>query len=668
MSSASWEDVVNDGDSDDEKCYTGSLPRHLQCSLGSLTLDDDYPYLTATERCIKEGRHRRTRSLNSHLHALLPSHINAVVKSEPTLDAYERYLAQREFDLAEDVLNGLIGKMEDKKEQSKLYRSAAEATKRHFMFAKASEFFAEAEKLDPELPQSYLDHAKLLDEIGKAEEAEAVLMTALEKTGMSELVTVKLLKQLEKRGKLKDAKRVLGSIYKSNRLEKKNGQSLLEGVLFEARNGNVERALRLFRYLDKSCTVKSGFYVDLVELLRRRCCWKWAEKYGNEGVERFPTLPNNWNELLLMQRTLPDLLHVLKRAGERLSPTAMTKLTMNAVLLAARMGSVKVCRRLLSEKIVSAGRDQVWRYYVNATLVEILFVDGSMAPLLISYAKAAAPTKYMPTVIMVEAKVCEALSDVARAEDLYIELVNRYSCDWRIYLEYAMFLIRTNQKSRALQCVISGLERHPNTGRLWALRVQLEEGEDQIAALKTAINCAPKSGEVWTEAARVSMNPLSSYFNLGRVEFFLKVAFLFTPQYIDVFIERIRYELLTNGFDANLDEIRNAYFCGDGNYGTVIYMFRQPGIEFTAEEFDTIVEGVKLDLRQNWTLYSRAIARSSFVVGSVRSEEERLKIDQSSGTPFQFAFGLTSFHKAGLDPEDSKLRSSVIMGSSGVFV
>lgn len=667
MSSASWEEVVDSDNSDDPYPW-GSMPRHIQYSHGMMTLDDDDNCLSFSERCLKEGRHRRTRSMSANFHDLLPSHMNAIVKADPTMDAYERYLEQGEHDLAEEVLTGMLAKHTNKKEQSKIYRAAAEVHRRLFLFTKANEFFIEAEKLDPELPQSYLDHAKLLNDIGRPDEADSVLRDALEQTDMSDLVTVKLLQQFEKRGKIKEAKEALGSIYRRNGVSQKNGPSLLEGVLFEARSGNVEQALNLFEFVQKSCSVKSGFYVNLSEVLRRRGYFEWTIKYAEESIEKFPTLPNNWNELLLLQTTISDVLMTLKAAESKVSPTAMTKLIMNAVVLAARMREIKVCRKLLCEKILSAPKEQVWKYYLSATFVELLFGDTSMPPFLISYAKAATPSKHMSTIIMAEAKVCESLGDTGRAEDLYLQLVNKYNYDWKIYLEYAMFLIRTNQMARAVQCVESGLEWHPTTGRLWALRVQLAEGDEQVSLLKTAIGCAPKSGEVWTEAARVAMNPMSRYFNLSRVEFFLKVAFLFTPQYIDIYIERIRYELLTKGLNANLDHIRNDFLCGDGSYGTVIYLFRQPGSEFTAEEFDAIVVGVKEDLRRNWKLYSRAIARSSFVVSSVRSEEERLVHDQSKASPFLFAFGLTSFLAASRNPEDSRIRSLVTVGSSGVFV
>jgi hypothetical protein len=67
--------------------------------------------------------------------------------------------------------------------------------------------------------------------------------------------------------------------------------------------------------------------------------------------------------------------------------------------------------------------------------------------------------------------------------------------------------------------------------------------------LSIAFQEVPKSGEVWCEAARSAMNPLStSEFDLAFAHRSLTYAILFTPQYGDSFVELLKLELLCQVF------------------------------------------------------------------------------------------------------------------------
>ena len=59
---------------------------------------------------------------------------------------------------------------------------------------------------------------------------------------------------------------------------------------------------------------------------------------------------------------------------------------------------------------------------------------------------------------------------------------------------------------------------------------------------QAAINEISKSGEVWTEGARLFMNshPENPYFNLELAIKYLNFAIHFTPQYGDSFLELLR--------------------------------------------------------------------------------------------------------------------------------
>lgn len=65
--------------------------------------------------------------------------------------------------------------------------------------------------------------------------------------------------------------------------------------------------------------------------------------------------------------------------------------------------------------------------------------------------------------------------------------------------------------------------------------------------LKCALQEVPKSGEVWCEAARCCLNPMEklSDFDLSQAHRYLSYSLVFTSQYGDCFIEKIRLELLS---------------------------------------------------------------------------------------------------------------------------
>ncbi|KAK8899542.1 hypothetical protein M9Y10_001858 [Tritrichomonas musculus] len=617
---------------------------------------------------------QNTRLYNSQSFSardLLPHHmIEMVDEDEPdfTIDGYDQNLENRQLDEASNILEHLISQAKDQKEKSKIYRSAANANKRHFYNKEACQMYEEAEKADPESTQNYIDHAKLLDEIGQITEAERILQTGLEKTNIAESIITKLIKQFERRQKFDAVRSTLGKIYQTVGFQRSTAPSFAEGALFESRHGDVFAAISAFNDICQMIPAKTGYYVELAENIKRRGFEQQALQIAQKGVEKFPAMPNNWCQLIQLQKSTKDIIIAFQDAEKLISPLMMSKLEQSAAVMCAYFGDSKIARMILAECIVKAASDQRWRILYNAAMVELLYGDGSLTILLLPSAAHYTPDKFAPTVILAMAKVCEINDELEQAESHYETLTSNYSNDWRIFLEKAMFYVRCSKYQDALECTKKGLEMYPNTGRLWALRVQLEDPESKIKVLLNAIMSSPKSGEIWTEAARIVMNPLSPYFNLKSAKFFLNTAYLFTPQYIDLFIEMIRLEILLNGNMANLDKIREIFLGGDGNYGTVIFQFRKLGKEFTSHEFEAILRGVRMDIAKNHKLYQHAISRSDFVIESIRNEENRLRSDQKNRNPYMFAFGLSSFLEAMTNKADIETYKSVILGSSSVFM
>ncbi|OHS96992.1 hypothetical protein TRFO_36847 [Tritrichomonas foetus] len=696
-SSTSWDDVINESPNMNADTIDSSLIDNLVPSIhiNSALFDDDDDFDDASNRTSSSSLftpilHRRSNSCHiqhpvSHLpplykyqsmsttaRDLLPRYISEMLEEEEepnfTIAGYDEHLERKEKDLAQKVLDHLISKTKDPKEQSKIYRAAANANKRHFFNVEACQMHELAENSDPETPQNYIDHAKLLDEIGLVEDAEKVLLNGLEKTGMCESIITKLIKQFERRRKFDSVRQTLGMIYSKDGIQKITAPSFAEGALFESRHGNVNSAILAFNTISSFIPIKTGYYVEFAENIKRRGFERQALQITQTGVEKFPAMPNNWCQLIQLQTSPENVMVTLQKAAQKISPLMMSKLEQSAAVMCGYFSSIKNSRSILSECIVKVPSDQRWRILYNAAMIELLYGDSIIVILILNTAAHFTPEKFAPTVILAMAKVYEINNDISSAMNSYNTLIKNHSGDWRVYLEKSMFLIRFNRRKEALECTKAGLSIHPNTGRLWALRIQLEDVELQIPVLKEAIMSSPKSGEVWTEAARIVLNPLSPYFNLKSAKFFLNTAYLFTPQYIDLFIEMIRLEILENGINANLDKVREIFLSGDGNYGTVIFQFRKLGKEFTCEEFECFAAGVREDVSKNYKIYQRAITRTVFVNASTRKEEEKLKIDQTKYSPHAFAFGLTSFLGAMTNHPGNDAYKAVILGSSSVLM
>lgn len=640
--------------------------------------------------------HRRSRSLNSSdmdavppidlsfaMHKpsdLLPHGLKQLAsqqKPTPSLELYEAILERDSPDKinkANKQLQRFVKNKTDPKELGKIYRQAAEINKRNFLFNDALNLYEKATETEPGNAQNYMDHSKVLEELGQIEEAENILRNGIFVCAQHEQLTPKLLKMLERRQKFEGVRKVLGALYRRLGVPAAT-PSLLEGILFEIRHGDIKKSLNLLSELEKSSQIKYGFFVELAEDIRRRGLYELSLQCSKNGIEKFPLMPSNWLHFISMQKTPQETMEALNNAAGKLSPSTMTKIAQTAAFQFALLGDMKSARRILAEAMATAANDQRWRFLYNSAIIEALFGQLSLTEKLLNYTLHITPQKSISTVLMVIAKYYEQINDIKNATRIYKQLRNEFNSDWRIFLEYSLFLIRRGNRKKCLKWVRNGLETHSATGRLWALYVQLEEEQQQSQRLVEAIMNAPKSGEIWVEAARIAMNPLSPFFNLKNAEFFLTESFLFTPQYADIFIEMVRLALLKGGMNADLSTVHDLFLSGEGNYGTVIYMFRKPGMEFTETEFQAIVDGCRADITKHAKLYSHAIARSSFVVDSVRHEEENLRNEKENESPFSFSFGLTSFFDAvfassekGSPQELLDVRKSIIFGTSMVML
>jgi tetratricopeptide (TPR) repeat protein len=337
----------------------------------------------------------------------------------------------------------------------------------------------------------------------------------------------------------------------------------------------------------------------------------------------------------------------------------------------AQKGLITHMRKLFAETAATCSSKQRYKLLFTSSILELVHGDASLAPLLLDLAVRATPFKSKPFVLIFWAKVYELNGEYDQALATFDRITRDYSAEWRAFLELAQFYVHRNDVRKAIEVLTTALQKHSGSGRLWAFRVQLEAFvgvEAQINELRRAIQAVPKSGEVWCEAARIALNPLTEYFSLASAKKYLEFAYRFTPQHGDSLIEMLRIEVLEKGFNGDFSEIKKKFMGSEGNYGLLFIFVRGLDERPLLRIFEDAVKEVQADVARNSKVYARAIARSSFVVRSVTQEEEKVKQMRAVESPASFAFGLTNVGKMMLNPSlcvDKKQKLSIVLGSSG---
>jgi len=554
--------------------------------------------------------------------------------------AYSSAISSEDYIYAEKLLNQQLSKILDIAEKGKLLRLAAETNKKFSKYQNALEVLELATQIDPQNITFSLESAKLLNEIGSYDEEDDLLFEALKRTSFNSVLLSKMLKSLERRSLIAKARAVLGLAVKQS-----TNCALFEGALFEIRHGPADLALEL---INSCCEIsrewRGSAFLEIVEMCSRRGLSEAVLKYSEYGFREVPSLFALCGYSLRFQPTTDNAINVYELSCEA-SSMARSRLAPILGHVLASKGLYDQCKSVMCFSMCCAQSEQKSRLFYNATLLSIFFKDFELVQLLINKGRSITQRKSQLPFYLLRAKFLE-ICNSNQASQNFIELYNAFNDDWHAHFEYSLYLSRQGKRNEARRIVVNALASLPENGRLLSLKVQLLDGENQVQGFVEAIQSAPKSGEVWLEGARIVLNPLSPYFNLKEARYFLNTAHLFTPQYLDIFIEMVRLEMLENGLYCDLSLIEDKFINSEGNQGTVFHSFRVVGNEFGREEFDSMVNCVRNDLILNSKIYNRAIARSSFVIHSLKSEIEKLEKD-SKGRSTLFSNGISTFGKKG---------------------
>jgi len=615
-----------------------------------------------------------TESMDPRLELLLPTSLIEEISDKESssaalsLDGFEGIFADKGAEEAKKYFSDLVVQETDEKEKGKLYRSAAEIAKRLSEVRMALDFYQCACSVDPSTPASWIDRAKLLDELGEYKEAETILFEGSQRVSHSEQIVRKLLKSYERTNNLDAARNFLVDSMKRKSFEE--DFILVEGSLFELRQGNVVQAMKILESVRTRSSWKANVYSELVQFFEKSGNTDSAFDIVEEGTKLNPRNAVVCQAYLKHQKDPLKAIDILRETSVKWTAEFKDKMTNVVCERLAECGEIKEMRNLMAESLAACSSKQRYKLLLFAAVIELIHGEHAIAPLLLEITLRITPFKSKPLVSILLAKVFELDGHYDKAEALFQAIASEFSAEWRIFLEFAQFYIHRNNIHAAIEILKSALKLHQGSGRLWAFRVQLEgfnSVESQINILKASIQAVPKSGEVWCEAARIAMNPLSEYFNTESAKLYLDFAYRFTPQHGDTLIEMLRVELLEKGFSADLSSIRQKFISSEGNYGQLFLFIKHLNDRPMNEVFDDAVIEVKKDIQKHSRIYARALARSSFVIKSIFEEEQKLKNSKKELSPSLFVFGLTRVGEMMLDPQNCETKEqkmSIIIGTS----
>ena len=593
-------------------------------------------------------------SMDENLGFFLPQSLidEIAAPNQPSIEKFEQCLSTNNIEGAWGIVKQILSDIPDPRERGKMYRALSESAKRLSEIKFSLELYTLCTNEDSTTPTSWIDKAKLLDEIGEVAKAEEVLKEGVHRVTHSDQLIRKILRSYERMSLFDKARTYLSELIADKSIDRES--VLVEGGLFELRQGHYNEAMIIFNSIKTSNGWKPTVYSELVQYFERTGIIESNFSIVNEGITRNPRNAALFLVLLRHQSSSAKAISLLYDNSPKWTAEFKDKMTTSLCEILASRGDLIQTRQLLAEQVSICSPRQRYKLFLTAAATELAHGDSGVVPLLLDLALRQTPLKSRPIVLVLIAKVHELNKDYAKAQDIYERAIKDFSGEWRVFIEFAFFWLHRNEISKAIGVLQNALVNHSGSGRLWAFRVQLEgfiSSESQVNILKLAIKAVPKSGEVWCEAARIALNPMTKYFNLDAAKQYLEFASRFTPQHGDSMVEMIRVELLRRGLHADLTDVLNRFVSSEGNYG-LLFLFVRPSEEASLTEvFENAVKLVRQDLMDNSEVYQRAIARSSFVLRSVNEEKEKLKKAKKLIGPGEFAFGLTSLKKIELNPD-----------------
>eukprot|EP01129_Flabellula_baltica_P016799 TRINITY_DN9119_c0_g1_i1.p1 TRINITY_DN9119_c0_g1~~TRINITY_DN9119_c0_g1_i1.p1 ORF type:complete len:809 (+),score=179.45 TRINITY_DN9119_c0_g1_i1:70-2496(+) len=430
----------------------------------------------------------------------------------------------------------------------KILLDIADLCKRHNEFGLAREYFERVNSIEPYIPKGWLEYAKMEEENGDLEKCNNLLLRGLEYCPSNEALLIKAIKHCERIGLIQTARSLLGNL--KNVSIDRCWRIIMEGGLLEERQGQIDMARKIFKFLMNSVPTFGPIYTEAINLELRIGDYQRAMKLIQRGILKIPSYGPLWFLSLEITEILGGNCEIVaNQALANLSQELTWKIHFKMAEIYLRGKDEKSCRKSFVNAVINCPPNLLWKVWLGGAQSELQMLNFDEARRLLISAYQQVPEKMKATVLLEMAKAEEYMGDIEKARYLLKKAKKYCSSEWKVHLEAVLLEIRSSNLEQAYIEVRKALKIHNSTGRLWALYIQLthllrfeEPGKFKkpLEVFVKALETVPKSGEVWCEGARLAIH--SGHFEKARQ--YLEFAVQFTPQYGDSFIEAIRLTLL----------------------------------------------------------------------------------------------------------------------------
>ncbi|KAL4471552.1 hypothetical protein ABPG74_008445 [Tetrahymena malaccensis] len=452
-----------------------------------------------------------------------------------------------------EILGTSIAKMSQIKPNIywKLMFELADYAKKDCMYHEAKYFYKIAINLQPFCPDIWLEYAKMEEDYGNLQKAKEILENAYPFCKMSDSLILKLLRIIEKIGKIEDIRVILSNL---NQLKiDKCWKIYIEGAFIEIRFGNIKNAERILKMLHSYLDLNGQVCYEYARVLELQGKYQQALNICQQAQDKGLKCTSLWTLYLkLYEKTCTGIQasvldKFIRQANASLPKEIIWKIYLEIAQICEKKNAIHLAKQYLMMSIRNAHESMRWKPLIQVAKIELLLGNKENANKVIQKTLEACSDKQKPYLIIEAAKCAEIAGDVNSALSQMESLKSHMKSEWKIYMEYISMLIRNKKHKEASQVIKESLYTHTLAGRLWGELIQLEHikatNNDLNSAFEfflVALEEVPKSGEVWCEGARLCMNPFGNKYDLMKAKQFLEYAIFFTPQYGDSFIEALR--------------------------------------------------------------------------------------------------------------------------------
>ena len=511
----------------------------------------------------------------------------------------------------------------------KIYLEMADLAKRENRISEARQFYNIVNTVQPLASQGWLEHAKMEEECGDLMECQNILKKGLEYCPSNESLMVKCLKHYERMDRLDEARSLLGML--KGIPAERTWRTIMEGGLLEARQGNIQVARSVFKYLVKSVPWYGPIYLEACRFEERCEENVRAMNFVEKGLQENPRYGPLWFSALRLYEKLHNKSAVLSKISETIdkairsiSKELVWKLYFEGAQILERACDLAQARVFYVNAVQQCPSNLLWKVWLGGAKTELNQGNISVSRKLLKRALKEVPTKMKPMVLLECSRLEEYARKYSKARLILANAKKSTKHEWKVFLESILLEIRSNNLPNAITEAKEALKIHSGTGRLWAILIQLkqyETPEKQISVFKRALNEVPKSGEVWCEGARIALQ----LGNFTSARQYINFAIQFTPQYGDSFIEYLRLELLENGENANIAKVEQACVNADPNYGALWLYFKRHPLDSTRQVLRYALEVLTKPTDDGVGLLKHLSVNNIYKNIHEKSDEERRK-------------------------------------------